>query len=254
MSTLLQRAQALLASKSAQVAVLAITPLASAVANAQIANWSFESAELQHPEVNYGGQWETYPSISPTVSSTTFNNGLKLFGSGDNNRVFSMTGDDYIGSNAFLRGNRLLLTGSAALTQPWNPATFSIPTSFKFSWNLTADSGAVQFYEISTTYELLDASNNLLQSVGSSGATYTAEPGQGGADFRYVDGFGGDPTGSAAIRFTIAIYFDWVDYSVDDSFDLFIEPNSIDIEVVPAPAAAALLGFAGLAAVRRRRA
>jgi len=71
--------------------------------------------------------------------------------------------------------------------------------------------------------------------------------------FAFQDRFGSDYATGTHLDWTVAFYFDWTGVDQDDATELFGMKNSVDIQVVPAPAAAGLLGFAGLLGARRRR-
>ena len=228
---------------------------------ATTSTWSFRggSFQLQYYNPELGG-WDV-ASTGLTADSASTANGVKLFGTGpDSNdgstNVFNLTGSTYIpgaGDGEF-RGMRLIAISDGWLDPNWNSEIDSIVTAFKF--NVKTSGGTLNVYNVQTDYGLNDAKDNLLYLVGSSGFSTSWEPGENGADFQYVDGFGGENAGQGVhVIGDFVINFEWTGMGESDTLEWNIPKDSIDINQVstPAPGAAALFGVAGFAAARRRR-
>lgn len=263
-SSLMDRARSLLAAPGAIAAIAAIVPLAATTAaKADVSSWSLGSSSLQYfTPSEYGGTWSEYATPTPTIGSSTLPDGLKIFGNGSTSRglapltdiAFLFFGSDYQGEpDESGSSSRLRLTGSASFAQPlaWDSAILSLPTTFAFG--VRVGGGLFRFTEASTGYSAFDQDDNSLGGGGSSGFnTGPLEPGDYGFGFQYVDNFGGTPLISR-IDWEINIAFSWSNFNSSDVLALTIPQDSIDIGIVPAPSAAAVLGLAGLVATRRRR-
>jgi len=255
MSTLLDRAKSLMSSRSAHAAVLALTPLAAATANADAFDWTHNSTRLQYVQSGGGGGWVDYDVPTASVGSAYLpTNGIKLYGTGsDDGSVFSMTGAQYRRSfDDNLRGNRLIMSGTSTFDGAhWTHPTDYISTLFKYG--ITVTGGNVEMYSVETGFTLYDAANNFLIGVGSSTGGFNYTVGHTDTSFGFQDRFGSNFETGTHLDWTVAFYFDWTGVDQDDAIQFFIPNNSVDIQVVPAPAAAGLLGFAGLLGARRRR-
>jgi hypothetical protein len=231
---------------------------AGGVAEAAQTDWSLRAIQLQYFNTEAGG-WVP-ADIDVTVDTSTFDNGIKTFGTsadsqGGNSRAFALTGADWKGeTSGENRGMRLIGIYDANVTQPWNNSTDSIVTHFKF--NFASSAGAVDVYFVDSGYGMLgNGDADLYDLVGSSGYSQVFDLGTGEVDGQYVDRFNNpDNVAGDHIVGSFIANFDWSGFGEADTFEFMISPNSIDITVVPAPGAMAMMGLAGLAAAGRRRA
>ncbi|MBS0191679.1 MAG: hypothetical protein U0573_11495 [Phycisphaerales bacterium] len=228
--------------------------LTAGLAVADDSTWSYRALQLQYYNTE-SNQW--LPSDVPVNYNTSaLPNGIKLFGTGNdrstsNPTLFSMTGGQYQpGGEGEFRGMRLIAVVDGVLNRPWNNAYDKLNTAFKFQ--IITSGGTFDMFNAQTDYGLLDASDNLLQLVGSSGATATFGPGTNDVNFQYVDGFGGPNAGDGThIVADFVINFTW-DGTANDSLVFNVDTSSIDIQQVPAPGALSVLGLGALCARRRR--
>lgn len=256
--------------KAGLLSALALASFAGVASAVPITTWSYGSSHLQHLRNDDGTYWVDYdplnPSMIPDVVSSPLENGIKLAGPSSKGFVFGLDSNTYIptpteptaGGN--LRGNRLIMRGTGAIDgAAWQHPNDIVRTSFQFDFAHTG--GDVELYTIGTSFTLRDAANNFVAGVGSgTGFGNTFEPGFHQFDFAFEDRFGpidqpSDISAAVTIEWEVAFYFDWTNYSPGDQFYFDIPQNSVDIQAqtIPAPGAAAMMGLAGVAALRRRR-
>ncbi len=243
------------------LSLAACLTLVSGTALADPTHWMFEGGTLEHYAADPGNSgWREYDGIRPTVASEHLFSGLRMNGNGstddlDNNQLFAIRGDDYRGeSDADGRGSRLILRGSAEVHEPWDSATWSIPTTFNFGF--TFGSGELAVYNAETTFFAYDHDHNFVQGVGSGlgePGLGSFEPGGHGVGFQFVDRFNGDAAEIHMIHWLVIVSFDWTGQQAEDVLSFTTPTDGISIRVVPAPAGAAVLGAALLAGLRRRR-
>ncbi|MBN8644704.1 MAG: hypothetical protein J0L61_05620 [Planctomycetes bacterium] len=248
------------------VGVAGLLALAAGASAVPVTSWSFDGASLQHVRNDDGTFWAPYdttgnPDLDADVTGQAFGNGMKLFSSTENNRTFRVDANSYIPTptepvtGEVFRGNRLVMSGTATIdgTQ-WDHPDDTIRTHFFFGFGFSG--GTAEIYKVGTSFLVANANGDFLTGVGSgTGFGPITEPGGYGYEFNFVDRFGADISTGVTIYWSVEIYFDWAGYNDADDFQFFIPENSIDLiaERVPAPSAAGLLAFAGLAASRRRR-
>lgn len=243
--------------------VLAAFTACGTAAATPVTTWSFGSAHLQHGVYDDFGEpaIQDYDGLTPNITTDPLANGIKLYSPGDGSNTFSLAGESYIGTpsvptsggDKVMRGNRLLLTGTGTIDGPsWQDPTDFIRTSFDFGLSFTG--GVLDLYEIRSGYLLTDSEGGFVVGVGSGTGLGTMEPGQYGFGLAFEDRFNGPIPTAVNIQWTVEIYFDWTGQNFNDTLDFTIAPNSIDIQAVPAPGAAGLLGLGGAAMLRRRRA
>lgn len=243
--------------------MLAAAAAASAV---PVTSWSYDGASLQHVRNDDGVFWAPYdatgnPDLVPDVTGDAFSNGMKLYSPNEAGRTFQVTGESYLPTPVDsvngepLRGNRLVMSGTATIDGAlWDHPDDTIRTVFQFGFGFSG--GAVDMYAIQTSFSLFDANNNGIGGVGSgTGLGVFEDAGGYGFGFNFVDRFGFDITSAVRIEWNVMFLFDWTNYGDTDTLDFFIPQNSVDIiaERIPAPSAAGLLAFAGIASTRRRR-
>lgn len=261
--TLLDRARRVLADHRAAATALAMAvPLAAtAAAQADIATFVLGGAAVQFNDGSYGGNFQTYLEAPvATVGSLPLIDGIKLVGTGldpnsdSGTRAFTVFGGQYTGTpDASGASNQLLISGSAYFAAPfqWDSALYSLPTIFGFGVDFTGGTFAIN--RVGTSFVAFDPDNMPVAGVGSSGfSTEELAPGGYGFGFPYVDNFGNNPLISR-IDWAVTIGFHWTGASTSDELHLNIPYNSIDIQIVPGPAAASLAGLGLLAAARRKR-
>ncbi|MFO0861029.1 MAG: hypothetical protein U0570_10760 [Phycisphaerales bacterium] len=244
-------------SHAVRLAVLAGATLAAA-ANAGSFDWSFGEARLQYQVPARGPDgWFDYDLAPPQVDGLYIPNGIKLIGTGDEGHAFGLNGQQYhnpggLPKGAFTSTSRLIISGTATFDGSiWQHPTDYISTVFKYG--LTVTGGTVHMNAIETGFTLLDADNNFLIGVGSGTGGFDYTVGHTDTMFGFQDRFGSNYATGTHLDWTVAFYFDWSGADDNDTMEFFIPNNSIDIAVVPAPGAAALLGLSGLVAARRRR-
>jgi hypothetical protein len=260
--TLLDRAREVLANhRTAATALAMAVPLAAtAAANADIVTFSLGGSVHQYNIDNgYGGFWNDANGSSPNVAAAGLVDGLKIYGTGlepnsdSGNRALTILGGNYGGvANNDGSSSRIVITGGALLDNfAWDSAVYSIPTTFDFGF--AHSGGTLDVTSVSTSFQAFDSSNQQVAHVGSSGfSALGLEPGGNGWGFQYVDNFSDNPIISA-LQWAVIIEFHWSGFGLDDTLGLDIPSNSIDINIVPAPSAAALAGLGLLAAARRKR-
>lgn len=228
----------------------------AAIASADDSTWSMRAIQLQTYNADAGGWLPA--NVNVTTDTSPLVSGMKVSGTGaddlgGNDRAFKLSTSEFqSGGTELNRGMRLIAVFDGVLNRPFNNAFDRIVTAFKFAFNTTG--GTVDVFNVETGYGLLDGSDNLLQLVGSSGATGMFEAGYSEMNFPYVDGFGGDNAGQGThIVGDFVINFDWTGTSDSDTLEFLIPQNSIDITLVPTPGAASLLAIAGIVVGRRRR-
>lgn len=256
---------------SGLVSVGAIAALASVASAVPITTWSYGSAHLQHLRNDDGTFWVDYdavndPNLFPDVISAPLDNGIKLSAGNTDNVVFTVNGNSYIptptdpinGGN--FRGNRLLIQGTGTIDgAAWQHPNDIIRTTFDFGFGHSG--GHVELYGVETSFILLDSLNGFVIGVGSgTGFGETFEPGIHTLGFAFEDRFGAidEPSNisnAVTIVWEVRFMFDWTSYSPTDTLNFDIPQNSVDIQAltIPAPGAAALVGLAGITALRRRR-
>jgi hypothetical protein len=183
-----------------------------------------------------------------------------MFGNGEtddlqNNQITSILSDNYRGDrDANGRGSRIVIRGAAALSEPWDSAVLSIPTTFAFGFSFGTWQLAV--FNVGTSFSLYDADGNGLQGVGSGfgdDGLGTFQPGGYGFGFQFVDRFNGDATAGVRFDWEIVIGFEWTGANEGDLLAFNTGPEGINIAVVPAPGAVGMLAACSLLAARRRR-
>lgn len=254
MSKVTERSCVALTTASLIAACAGLIP--AALASADDSTWSMRAIQLQTYNADAGG-WVP-ANVSVTTDTSPLVSGMKVFGTagddrGGNDRAFKLSASEFqSGGTELNRGMRLIAVYDGVLNRPFNNVADSIVTAFKFAFNTSG--GVVDMFNVETGYGLFDGADNLLQLVGSSGATGLLESGYNEMDFQYVDGFGGaDASQGTRIVGDFVINFDWTGTSDSDTLEFLIPQNSIDITMVPTPGAAALLGLAGVVAGRRHR-
>lgn len=227
----------------------------SGAAFADDSTWSYRALQLQYYNTDTS-QWLP-ANLDVSYDTSALTNGIKLFGTAPDNRdgstnLVTMTGSQYQpGGEGEFRGMRLIGVMDGFLNRPWNNAFDRIKTDFKFQ--VVTSGGNFEMFNAQTDYGLLNASDDLLQLVGSSGATAFFEPGVNAVNFTYVDGFGGANANEGThIVGDFVINFTW-DGGADDLLQINVSTDSIDIQQVPAPGTLATLAAIGLFAKRRRR-
>lgn len=246
--------------------VVSLCALVSAASAVPVTTWNYDGASLQYVRNDDGVFWSDYdssenPDVMPDVVGTPFPNGLKLAAGNSYDRVFRVTDQTYLptpsdpATGQELRGNRLIMSGTGTIDgSQWDHPDDTIRTHFAFGFGFSG--GTFDLYTIETGFTLLDAEGNFITGVGSvTGFGVFDTPGGYGYGFDFVDRFGADITSAVTIQWTVSFLFDWNGYAEGDSVEFYIPQNSVDIiaERVPAPGGAALLGVAGLGAIRRRR-
>jgi len=246
------------------VALASCAGVASAV---PVTTWNYDGVSLQHVRNDDGEFWVEYdyvanPGLEPNVSGGAIPNGLELEAGGSlNDRAFSLTGATYrptppppvTGNPASLRGNRMIMTGTATIdgTQ-WDHPDDTIRTSFFFGFGFSG--GAVDMYAIETGFGLFDAANNPIGGVGSgTGFGVYDQPAGYGFSFDFVDRFPFDMNPVVRIEWSVAFYFDWSGYAPTDTFEFDMPSVVIQAERIPAPGAGGALALIGALALRRRR-
>ncbi len=234
------------------MSVLAVCGVAAS-ANAALTTWEYGGAKLQY--VNSDGGWEDF-DFDPSVGATVLDDGLKVFGTGDENNVFSFVGESYItgtSTDPDVRGVQLVIHGSGTFDgAQWQHPGDSIKTTFKFNFDF--DGGTLEVYKAETSFSLFDAQDNGLIGVGSGGySSGVLDPGGYGVGFAYEDRFGSNFETATHFTWEVRIGFDWNGQVSTNALNFGIPPNSIDFNVVPAPGAIGLAAFAGVVAGRRNR-
>lgn len=225
-------------------------------ASGQITNWSYGESHLRF--VNATPEWQDYDTPTPTVGATPLFDGLHVFGTGDNDNVFSLTGATYVpgpANDPDFRGNQLVISGAATFDgSQWQHPDDLIRTSWGIGFGFSG--GTLAIYRTDTSFTLLDADDNFLTGVGSGWGEEglgTYEPGGYGVGWAFEDRFGANYETATHMLWSVTIGFDWTGYGPGDTFDFSIPQNSIDFNVVPSPGAFALAGIAGLGVASRRR-
>jgi hypothetical protein len=222
-----------------------------------ITTWSYGGSSLQY--VDNSGDSPTFQDYSqaPTVGTSPLPNGIKIFGTGANDQVFSLTGADYIPSpvnDPSFRGNQLVIYGTGTIDGTvWQNPGDSIPTTFGIGFDFTG--GTLDIYNVGTSFTLYDSAHNGLIGVGSGfgDGLGVYAPGGYGVGWQFVDGFGSNYQTAQTMDWSVTFGFDWTGMAAGDTFSFSIPANSIDIQAVPEPACLALLGISGLAWLGRLR-
>lgn len=199
------------------------------------------------------------------TTNTPITNGLTIVGNGasssGNNLMFSLTGAQYAalnpgagtpGSND--HGIRLIGIVDGVLQQPYDNSVDRIATHFDAEVNLTGN-GTVNVFNVQDDYGLNDASDNLLQLVGSSGFTQTYTSGDTTSSFGYQDNFGGaDANLGTHIIGDFVISLDWSGFAPTDTLEFSLPSNGVMVSeiVLPEPASLGLLCFSAVALHSRR--
>ena len=261
-TSLLHRAQKVLADHRAAASALALAvPLAAtAAANADIATFSSAESTLTYfSNEGYGGSWNSFDGLNSTVGSAGLPDGIKTYGTGlepnsdSGNRALTLSGSQYRGTPDENGASvRLTIYGTASLNAfQWDSATMSILTTFNFGESHSG--GTLDIAYVTTSFAAFLPLFEGVGGVGSSGfSALGLEPGGTGWGFQYVDNFGEDPV-IQSINWEVVIGLHWTGFQNEDSLGVDIPFNSIDIEIVPAPSAAALATLGLLVAGRRRR-
>jgi len=235
---------------------------AAAAAATPITSWDYTESRLQYGvyDDNNNPDVQDY-NFSPAIGATALDNGIKIYSPNDGNLTFSLTGKTYIGTPtpntlgapAALRGNRLVITGSASISGPlWQDPDDYISTAFEFGFDFTG--GELDLYAVQTSFLLTDSEGGFVVGVGSGTSLGVFEPGGYGVGFEFQDRFNGPIPTATNILWSVEIYYDWTNQDADDALSFYISENSIDITAVPTPGTASLLALAGLTTARRRRA
>ncbi len=243
-------------SNAVRLSVIAGAALAAA-AHADGFNWSYSEAHLQFQSTARGiSDWNDYDVPPPQVEGLYIPNGIKLIGTGGEGRAFGLTGEQYRYPYGLPRGpvssSRLIISGTSTFDGSiWEHPADYISTVFKYG--LTVTGGTVHMNSVETGFTLFDKDSNFLIGVGASTGGFDYTVGHTDTTFGFQDRFGSNYATATRLEWTVAFYFDWSGADDNDTMEFSIPNNSIDIAVVPAPGAAAMLGLAGLAATRRRR-
>jgi MYXO-CTERM domain-containing protein len=221
-----------------------------------VTTWSYGGALLQYVvNTEDGPAWQNFEG-GPSVGSTPLENGIKLFGTGDNFNVFHFNGASYatgVSDNPDYRGVQLVITGTGTIDgSVWSHPNDIIRTTFGIGFGISG--GTLDVYKVETSFTLRDNENNFLIGVGSGTSLGLYEAGGYGVGFAFEDRFGSNYATATHFDWSVTIGFDWQGMGLEDEFNFSVEPNSIDLQAqtVPAPFSLALFGLGGLAARRRR--
>jgi len=231
--------------------------LAASPADATLLTWTFGSATLEFYDTTLSEpDWVPF-DVTPTVSASQFDGGLKLFGTGLDSQAFSLPAAEYIAAPPWSFDGevqaRLLLSGTGTINgAAWQDPDDTIVTAFDFGFDF--DSGQLDLNDVSTGFLLLDAEQSPLVGVGSSTGLGLHDPGSYGYGFQFVDRFNSGYETAATFIWQVRLDFEWIDPSPSSSLTFTIPQNSIDLShvSVPEPASAALLLAGGLLTVGRR--
>ena len=226
-------------------------------ASAQLTTWDYGGSALQYTSNSEGDYtWVSYQP-GPTVGATPLVDGIKMYGTGDNDNAFSQTGLSYIPSDSHdpntsdFVGNRLLMFGQGTINgAAWVHPDDIVRTTFNFGFGFSG--GILDVYAVQTGFTLLDPNGDFVTGVGSGTSLGAYEPGGYGLGFAFEDRFGADISTATTILWTVEIRYDWTGMAEGDTLAFDIPQNSIDINVVPEPASIALLALGGVMLRRRR--
>jgi hypothetical protein len=228
------------------------------VAGADV-TFSYSGTSLEYYDA-IEDRYVEYDLPAPTVRHETGLNSITMFGNGEtddleNNRITSLLAEDYRGDRSDNgRGSRIVMRGSATLSEPWDSAVLSIPTTFAFGFSF--GSGELALFNVGTSFTLFNAQGDGIQGVGSGfgdDGLGTFQPGGYGYGFQFVDRFNGDATAGVRFEWEVVFGFEWTGRNEGDVLAFNTGPEGINIAVVPAPAGLGLLAVGGLVASRRRR-
>jgi hypothetical protein len=200
--------------------------------------------------------WLDYPSQSPTVTSASLAEGVRLSGGGPNGRVFSLMGSEFNpGIEPGFGINRLLITGTATIDENgWADPEYFITTQIQAAVSLSG--GLFDPYLIETEFSLLDSAGTFLSGVGSGSPLEAVGPGTHTLDLTAMDVFNEDLPSARLIQWNLRFEFNWTGFSTSDSLTFSIPGQSIDI-VTSVPSPSSVLVFATTLAIvapgRRRR-
>lgn len=246
----------------ATIAATASLVFAAAAGATPVTSWDYTESRLQYGVYDdFGNPGLQDYNFSPAIGAAAFDNGIKLYSPNDGNLTFSLTGKTYIGTPtppnlgnpAAIRGNRLVITGTASISGPlWQDPDDSVLTTFQFGFDFSG--GTLDLYAVQTSFLLTDSEGGGVVGVGSGTGFEPFTPGGYGLGFAFQDRFNGPIPTATNILWSVEIFYDWTNPAADDNLNFYISENSIDIAAVPTPGAASLLTLAGLASARRRRA
>jgi hypothetical protein len=236
------------------IATLGATALLTALtAHAQLTTWELGGAALQYAAS--GPSWQDYGSAD--VGSDPLFDGIKLFGTGGGDTVFSLSGTDFMGEDTGdpdYRGSRLVIWGTGTIDgTAWTHPDHYISTTYGIGFDF--DGGIIDFYDVSTGFTLFDADDNFLIGVGSGffGGLGTFPPGGYGIGWEFQDRFGQSYETAESFYWSLTFAFDWTDMEPEDTFTFYVPHDSIDVRVLPEPTSAQLLALCGAPLLRRRR-
>jgi MYXO-CTERM domain-containing protein len=249
---------------AASIAALLLALAGSATAT-PITTWTHNLSQLQYGYYDNEAipQVADYDNITPNITASPLDNGIKLSTPGDGAPTFSITGTEYIptalqpvtGEATAIRGNRFTNYGGGTIDgTAWQHPDDIVRTTFNFGFNLTG--GELALYEVRTFFILSDSEGGFVTGVGSStGFEDAFLPGGHGLGFAFEDRFGSNIATAVSIFWGVELYFDWTNQGDKDTLAFYVGNDSIDIQAqtVPTPGAAALLTLAGLTTARRRR-
>ncbi|TVQ60781.1 MAG: hypothetical protein EA379_07735 [Phycisphaerales bacterium] len=221
-STLMDRARALM---STGKTALAVAPLAVAGANAYAATFTVTDIVWGFPS---GGQFD-----GGGFQADAFKNGagVKMHGT-----TGTITGDEWESLSAF--GFEVLAFGS--MSGPIKAGDFLA---------MTYD------IEIDVTDGEIEWTVGAAVNPGGDNARFLSHMAENGSGV-FIDTLLAEPWSSdidANGFWSFGVAFNWTGFTTSSELTFTIPPNSIDILIVPTPGALALLGIAGLIALRRRR-
>ncbi len=238
----------------ALTAFLAAPFQAGAGTISELTTWSYDESNLQY--VDDSGEdpvWANYTEV-PTVDSTPLFDGIMLFGTGDSDLAFSLTGAEYVPSSGdpTYRGNQLVISGTGTIDgAAWQHPQNFINTSFAFGLDFSG--GTIDLYNISTGFTLYNGLGEFLIGVGSGTSLGEFDPGGYGFGFVFEDRFPFNYETAETFTWSVIIGFDWTGMADEDLMNFYIPQSSIDLQVLPEPGSAVLLGLGLVASVRRRR-
>jgi hypothetical protein len=232
-------------------------------ADAQLSTWSLRAPVQLQVWNDSTSDWDVATNISTT--NTQITNGITMVGNGasstGNKLAFSLTGAEYTALNPGAgqpnsndHGLRLIGITDGVLLQPYDNAVDRLPTSFDLEVNL-AGAGSVNIFNVQSDYGLLDASDNLLQLVGSSGFTQTYTAGNAVSSFGYQDNFGGANANQGThIVGDFTINLEWSSFSPTDVLEFSLPLNGVTISeiAIPEPASLFLICLPAAALLSRK--